>query len=520
MFTDGRTLPDADTLTADLCVVGAGAAGLTLALDLADSPVRVLVLEQGGATRDEGGDGLYRIVRGPRPRLVRDAGRIWHVGGSTNYWFGNCRPLDTGDFGRRDWIPESGWPIRRDELAPFYARAQQLCGLGDFRLYDVDACRPHLLHPPLDIGSPILVHRVVQTCPEPRLVVLHGRRLRDAANIQVATGARVTQVETNPRGDEVTSVHGVMHGGRQFRATARAFILATGGIENPRLLLGSRGANPAGLGNRHDLVGRFFMEHVHVDLPVGAWSDGQDLRFYTTRQPVETAMVGGQLSLSEDFMRAERVPGQALWFWPASVRGEAAAAAIRVKRLLLGRSRLDAPAEDLRAVLAAPGEIMRLAWRSVARRTAAGRSTSVLRVLLEQTPESRNRVLLSTACDRAGQPQAELRISWTDEEMQRQAGSLEMAADAIGLDGRRLATTMRAMLRSGQCGYLWHHTGSTRMREDPREGVVDADCRVHGVSNLFIAGSSVFPTGGTAGPTLTIVALALRLAAHLRLRYG
>ena len=521
MLIDGRTIRNPDALAADLCVVGAGAAGIALALELAQSPIRVLLLEQGGADRERGGEGLYRIVGRPRPRLVRDPDRAWYVGGSVNYWFGNCRPLDENDFTPREWIPGSGWPIRRDQLVPFYERAQQLCGLGDFRLYDLDACRPHLLHPPLDVPSPILAHRVLQVCPEPRLAILHGPRLHEAANVQIVTGARVTRLETDAHGDAVTAIHGVLAGGHRFRVTARAFVLATGGIENPRLLLSSRDARPEGLGNRHDLVGRFFMEHTHVDLPVGTWSEGRDLYFHAGRQPVETAAIWGHLVLSEDFMRSERAPGLALWFQPASIRWAAAATAMRLQRMLLGRSGPVAPLQDLRDVLAAPGEIVRLASRGFRRRVRPESSKAVvLRVQPELTPDSGNRVLLSTAHDAAGQPRAELQLSWTEQDVQRHARSLRIAADAIGLDGRRLATTMQAMLRSRQVGYFWHHTGTTRMAEDPREGVVDADCRIHGVSNLFIAGSSVFPTGGTAAPTLTIVALAVRLASHLRRRFA
>jgi choline dehydrogenase-like flavoprotein len=521
VLIDGHTIRKPEALTAELCVVGAGAAGLALALELAESPIRVLVLEQGGATQAGGGEGLYRIVGQPRPRLVRDRNRAWFVGGSTNYWSGNCRPLDQSDFTCRDWMPGSGWPIDRARLVPFYERAQALCGLGDFRLYELDACRPHLLHPPLDVPSSILVPRVVQACPEPRLAVLHRQRLREATNVQVVTGARVSQLETNARGDAVTSVHGTLADGRRFRVAARAFAVATGSIENARLLLGSRNGHPEGLGNRHDLVGRFFMEHVHVDLPVGAWSEGRDLHFHFDRQPVETAAVWGQLVLSEDVTRAERVPGLALWFQPASPRWLAAATVMRLKRLLHGRTWPETPLQDLRAMLAAPAEMLRLASHRSGRGAGAGRADAfTVRVQPEQMPSSANRLLLSRTRDTAGQRLAELRLSWTEREEQDHARSLRIAADAIGLDGRRLATTMQAMLRSRQVGYFWHHSGSTRMGEDARQGVVDSDCRVHDVSNLFVAGSSVFPTAGTAAPTLTIVALAVRLATHLRDRYA
>src|SRR5262249_59529093 len=172
-------------------------------------------------------------------------------------------------------------------------------------------------------------------------------------------------------------------------------------------------------------------------------------------------------------------------------------------------------------VIAAPGEGLRLGRGRLHRPTATSSlDASVLRVQLEQPPDARNQVFLSTARDTAGQPRPELRLSWTEQEEHAHARSLRIAADALGLDGQRLATTMQAMLRSRQVGYFWHHMGTTRMAVDPREGVVDADCGVHGVSNLFIAGSSVFPTGGTAAPTLTIVALAVRLATHLRQRHA
>lgn len=514
---DGRTTRERNITTADLCVVGAGAAGIAVALELLDTPLRVVLLERGGPT--DGREGIYRVVNGPPASLTHDSDRPWYVGGSTNHWFGNCRPLDPCDFERRDWIPDSGWPIRRDELVPFYERAQELCGLGDFRLYDVEACRPHLAHRPLDLESGVLVNRVLQTCPEPRLAVLHRRRLENAGGVQVVTGTRVIALEANARGDAVTAAHVVDAGGRRFRVAARAFVLAGGGIENPRLLLSSTGSDPAGLGNRHDLVGRFFMEHAFVDVPVDSAHARVDLAFYGGRQRVESATVWGHLSLSEDFMRAERAPGQALWFQRADLTGPGVRSAARLKNMLLGRAWPAAPLRDLRTVLGAPGEIARRAGEKLGLRAGPVSRHDLLRVQLEQAPARDNRILLSTELDAAGQPRATLALRLGDQEAERHARSLRMAADSIGFDGPRAATALRAMLRAGQAAFFSHHMGTTRMAEDPRCGVVDRHCQVHGVSNLFVAGSSVFPTGGTAGPTLTIVALALRLARHLRERY-
>jgi choline dehydrogenase-like flavoprotein len=510
---DARALRDGDAITADLCVVGAGAAGLSVALELLGAPIRVLLLERGGTADRPGREGIYRVVDGSPPCLDVDPDRVGYVGGATNHWFGNCRPLDQDDFERREWIPDSGWPFRRDELVPFYERAQELLGLGGFRLYDLDACRPHLAHQPLDLPPGVLVHRVLQTCPQPRLAALHRRRLHDAANVQVAAGARVTHLETNDRGDTVRAAHAVA-GGRRLRVTARVFVLAAGGIENPRLLLDSTDSDAAGLGNRHDLVGRFFMEHKFVDVSIGPWSRDRDVSFHSRAQPVGPALIWGHLSLSAGFMRAERVPGLSLWFLAAESPTPSVASAIRLKNLLLGRVRGATPLRDLRATLGAPREVGRRTWQKL--RGRRGTPGQALRIEVEQTPAPGNRVLLSRKRDRSGRRGVALALRVTDEEMRRHARSLKAAADAIGLDGPRIATTMEALFGGGRAGYFSHHMGTTRMAVDPRKGVVDPDCRVHGVSNLFVAGSSVFPTGGTAGPTLTIVALAVRLARHLQ----
>ena len=355
MFIDSRKGLDQDTVTTDLCIVGAGAAGLAIALELIDAPIRVLLLERGGITGGDRDDGIYRVVAGPPPRLTLDPECVRYVGGSTNHWLGNCRPLDEEDFARRDWISDSGWPIRRDELALFYERAQALCGLGAMRHYDVEACRPHLRHPPLEVRPGVLVNRVLQTCPEPRLAALHRQRLHDADNVRIVGGARVTRLDTNASGDTVTQLHAVTSGRRPIPVKARAFVLAAGGIENPRLLLCSASpAHPAGLGNRHDLVGRFFMEHAYVDVPIGSWGEGRDLHFYTGRQQVESALIWGQLTLSEDFMRAERVPGLTLWFQPRQWLTPAVVSASRLKSMLLGQAWPAAPVRDLLTVLGRP----------------------------------------------------------------------------------------------------------------------------------------------------------------------
>ena len=236
ILVDSRHAADADALPAELCVVGGGAAGIAIAMQFARTPVRVVLVEDGGETGDAAASGIYKVVYGPSPRLEIDPLLKSYFGGNTNHWFGNCRPLDDADFEPREWIPHSGWPMHRHDLLPFYERAQRLCGLGDFRAYDTDVCRPHFDHPPIAVDPATLVRKTVQTCSVPSFADLYRQSLREADNVSVCLNTRALRLETNARGDTVRAVEGGSAHGRRLRVSARVFVLAAGGIENPRLL--------------------------------------------------------------------------------------------------------------------------------------------------------------------------------------------------------------------------------------------------------------------------------------------
>lgn len=518
MFVDTRDLPDHGTVQADVCVVGAGAAGIALALEFVGSPVRVVLLEIGGLTAERDGRGIHRVVPGSAPRLSVDPSLTWYFGGNTNHWFGNCRPLDEADFAPRDWIRRSGWPICRQQLLPYYERAQSVCGLSDFRWYDLDACRAHLKHRPLDVDPATLTSKVMHACPVLSFAELHRHRLDAAENVRVLLHARALRLKTNAGGDQVQAVETVGADGRRSHIEAGMFVLAAGGIENARLFLCSNDACPNGLANDHDLVGRFFMEHWFLDIPLGGWSDARDLGFYDEPQPIGAARVWGQLALSDELLRQERVPGLSLWFHPTPPAAPNAGSAGRIVALLRQRARLKQPLIDVRLALSDPVNTVRHVLEKLRRRGASdiARKSWFVRVQLEQTPDPENRIRLSSQRDAHGQTGVELALRLTAEERQGHVKSLKIAGAALGINEQSLVRQLQLRLDAGRFGFFTHHTGTTRMHNDPAHGVVDADCRVHGVSNLFVAGSSVFPTAGTAAPTLTIVALALRLADHLR----
>ena len=454
--------------------------------------------------------GLYEVVPGPRPTLEVDPKRAWYLGGATNHWSGNCRPLDAADFEPRDWIRHSGWPISREELLPYYERAQLLAGLGDFRWYDLDACLPNLEHPPLSVDRGLLTTRVVQQCPILSFAELHGLRLEESSNVRVLLHARVLSLEPNAEADRVEAVELVGGDGTRFRLRAKVFVLAAGGVENARLLLCSQGF-PRTIG--HDLVGRFFMEHWHLDIPLGGWGDGIDLTCHDELQMIGATGVWTHLALSEELIRSERVPGVTFWFHRLPRTTPSVEATRRIVASLRGRVQ-PTPLTDLRLLLSDPGELVRYSARKLNRRKHG--EGYFLRVQFEQTPNPESRIRLSKRRDRFGQPRAEVELEFDHEELRGQIRALRMAAKSIGLDGKRIAKQARLLMGAGRFGGFWHHMGTTRMSDDPDRGVVDADCRMHGVSNVFVAGSSVFPTGGTAAPTLTIVALAVRLADHIR----
>jgi choline dehydrogenase-like flavoprotein len=332
----------------------------------------------------------------------------------------------------------------------------------------------------------------------------------------VVLRAEALQLLTDDSASTVTGVEIACADGRRLQVAATSVVLAAGGVENARILLASRSVNPEGLGNEHDLVGRFFMEHWWVDLPLGDWGRGADMGLYDVlgRQVVDGTAVWAELVLSEALLRTERIPALAVWLMPRPQATASIAAARMLAQSIVGRVPAD-PITDLRLAATDVLEAPRYVGRRLASRLGADNRGYSLWVQLEQTPDPDNRVRLGPAEDELGRPTPELDLRLGEADLQGAERGLEIVAAELGLNGRRLAKQLRLSLAGRRYEFFWHHTGTTRMADDPTRGVVDRNCRVHGLSNLFVAGSSVFPTAGSAPPTPTIVALALRLADHL-----
>jgi len=501
-------LDPARGLDADVCIVGAGAAGIALARALSGKGLDVLLLEGGGYRPTTRSQELYRAemvttYRGPRDESYPFESRLRYFGGTTNHWSGWCRPLEPWDFEARDWVPHSGWPFGLEELRPWYERAMPVLGISHWEAMAGPAggAEAGRVHPP---PSPRLESRTFHCGAPPRVADAYGPELHRARDLRVLVEANVLRLRAAGSGRAVERAEVQLEDGPRLDVRARHFVLACGGIENPRILLLSDREDPRGLGNAHDLVGRYFMEHPHDSRAgwlvfVEGEANAAVTRYYMERPRREGTD-----------MRTMNV-----WITPFEVQ--------RRERLLnfslQARDPEKVELDALGGAVEATSGTLR-AWDAPDTRDAP-RVAAMLWTRSENAPHPDSRVTLGTERDRLGLRVA--RLDWKLREVEarsvRRSFEIfchEFAAAAGGrarirVDPERpFATTWGAS----------HHMGTTRMHADPRHGVVDPDCRVHGLANLWIAGSSVFPTSGVANPTFTLVALALRLAERLRAEHA
>lgn len=520
MLLDARAVPAGAVLETDLCIIGAGVAGIAIATEMTGRGTRVMLLEAGARSPNEATQALYEgAVSGHSYYPLRNC-RVRQLGGTSSVWGGWSRPLDAVDFGKRAWMPFSGWPFLKEHLTPVYERAQRVCGLGPYE-YDAADWRDADAPTPL-VQSPSFSETMLQIRAT-RFGEEFHQRLSASDTVQLLLRANVLTIEMDAINRTAQRVQVATLDGNRFFVSAKRFVLAAGGLENPRLLLASRVASERGVGNDNDLVGRFFFDHLHAPVARLRVHDRSSHAHHVSRE-VRGTLVRAAICLSPDVSIREKLYGFGVTFHNARDPHDIFSLAQisesydALRYVLKTLARGERPAKLLQhAASVATGldDIATMAWRKLATPTA---SELVAGCRAEQAPNPDSRVMLDDRLDVFGAPRARLewRISETDLDQLERAQA--MFAGALETGGIEFALTPR----EGEGGWAEkvgggaHHMGTTRMHRDPTLGVVDQDCRVHGTSNVFVAGSSVFPTGGWAPPTLTIVALALRLADHLR----
>jgi choline dehydrogenase-like flavoprotein len=523
VLSDARELASDQQIDADVCIVGAGPAGISIARELIGNAARVWLLESGGRDLERRAQRLNvgQSVGYPIHRPHESRARAF--GGTSRHWFSPgdetwaARPLDPVDFEVRPGIRYSGWPFDRTHLDPYYAHAQVLCGLGPF---DYDPCRwSDPARPPLPLPRG----------PVETTVFQHGstdfdgyfQELARASNVTLLLHASVVELASGEDSGRVDRVELRRDDGSRSYVRARLVVLAAGGIENPRLLLLSRRVHRRGLGNDRDLVGRFFAERLSARtgyiVPTSPDLIGR-AGFYPVHVAAPGVHVQGALRV-EDAAQLKSQLLNCAFFLLTRDLSFTAEAVRSVATLVKARRRRPLPAEllgHLGNVVTGLGDLGATVRARLRRADPAG-SVLALRAQAEQAPNPDSRVTLGTRRDRFGLPVAQ--VDWRPTAADRasirasqKAVDTALRAAGLGHVEFMLGDEQPPALLEGN----FHHLGATRMHADPAMGVVDPDCRVHGVSNLYIAGSSVFPTYGCSNPTLTAVALALRLSDHLK----
>lgn len=511
----------------DVCIVGTGPAGTTLAQELSDTGLVVTVLESGDFSRSPRADRLNEVENVGRPRVANQwAVRNRIVGGSSHTWGGRCAPFDAIDFEERAWVPSSGWPFQLDDLVPYLDRTTDHLGLAfgtgfnDDKFWAIARRRPPQTEPRTGAVLPFFwqfSRDDDESYPYEYTRFGRGLTKRLGPNVTLVTGATVIGVTPTEDGRAVQSVEFADPGGSLRTLDAKAVVLCAGGIENARILLSSTRVTPQGLGNDHDLVGRYLMDHPRGDIGSFEVPGSQKLQKRLGRYNVQGHLFRAGFRLSPDVQRSEQLLNCSAWL------GEVLAP--------------DDPWEALRRVRGGtrkPGDVRDLAMNTgfLARglvdyfieRNGVPRKYEALNLIgmCEQRPDPESRVTLSRERDDLGQQLP--RIDWRIHEdeprtMRRMAELVAEQLPLMGLPAPALADWIRDGADFPETFVdVAHPSSTTRMSADPTEGVVDANCQVHGVDGLYVAGSSIFPTVGHCNPTQMIVALAIRLADHVKER--
>ena len=526
MIGDAARFTGAGGELADVCIVGGGVAGIAMALELASAGRRVCLLEGGRETFSWRSQELYAgEVWDPRYSLTGTRTRM--LGGSSNCWGGWTRPATANDFDPRPWLGLGGWPIGEADLAPHYASAAELLEVVEPRQdADLLAELPPDLRALAEIGGGAFRTVFFGMSPPTAVGRVHRDRLAAAPGLEVVLEATVTRLVTDPASDAIEAVEGVSPAG-PFRIRARTVVLAAGGIENPRLLLAS-----GGIGNRHDLVGRYFMDHPRlrfrhllIDEDPG-FARLYDARHYgggsvvtrrgrhgaafspTWAEQARAGMLQSYTGLVATFFgQSDSTHEDARQVWKA-LRGQL-------------HERIDA-GRLARVLASSPAAAAYVLGRKLDLRR--GRMRYEIETVIEPLPDRENRVELIGATDRHGVPQ--IRLTWRRHDLERRTHrhALDLVRQAVEARGYGRSTIDPGVWEPERWDSTvittWHHMGTTRMAAAPSEGVVDANCRVFGTSNLYVAGSSTFVTGGGVPPTFTVATMALRLAAHVEAQLG
>jgi choline dehydrogenase-like flavoprotein len=524
---DANNVPRDSVVEADICIIGAGPAGLALVRSMSGARLKIALLESGNFSFEQETQSLYSGNNVGLPYFPLDACRLRFFGGTANHWGGVCAPFEPIDFEAREGIPHTGWPITKQDLDPYYDEAASFCRLNSYE-WDVGQwAEMNEMVTRFSSGPLENTLKKITDSIERNLGAIYREDITGPDNVDTYINANVTGIVSNESGREVEHVDVATLQGNRFELRARHFVLATGGIENPRILLLSTARHARGIGNEYDMVGRYFTEHPRFVAGRFLPREGVDLGFYLAHK-VRDVRLRGVLRLSPEFMRDEQLTSVHIRLYPEydqdyldALNTKSGRSLIHIAKSIAKARLPDEFSLHLSRVVFDIENLPRFV-RTRFLQDHKPMSHVNLSTRIDSAPNPDSRVLLSESDrDAMGQPRANLDWRMTSLDRHSLLRTMDVFAEQIGAGGLgRLQVLVDEHTTDWpeDLGGGFHHMGTTRMSDDPKQGVVDKNCKVHGVSNLHIAGSSVFTTAGSGSPTMTIVALALRLADRLKNR--
>lgn len=525
----------------DVCIAGAGPAGLAVALECEARGLSIIVIEAGGLQPQAAGlaaeapDILDTLRHAQMDVVTRQA-----LGGTSWAWGGECIPFDTIDFEHRDYVPHSGWPISYSDISAWHDPAARFlaCGNSDFV-----GCLPGW-----DDLPSCNVDHLGRFSTSSNLANRYRNRLEQSPNIVLCVGKTVTGIQLDMSGHAVSclKIRNSLGGATETQA-ARFYVLAGGGVRTTHLLLALQRTFPQLCGGETGPLGRYYMGHIAGEIATIVFNEPKDSQEFVFHPVAKKVYSLRRIKIREDVQKRESLLNTAFMLRNPAIsdhrhmNGALSLINLCLANPLTGKrysrrlsstsmtseepqrwkhvgNALRAPlrtAKDIKVILQ---QFLQETKIPVLIGNPAGRYT--LRYHAEQVPNPESRIRLADQFDRYGEPTLKIDFRFADQDGRSVLRAHEMLDQELRMTGRGYLDywhprkeRLAAIMEIATDGY--HQAGTTRMKADPREGVVDATCRVHDICNLYIASSSVFPTTGSANPTFPIVAFALRLAAHI-----
>lgn len=506
----------------DICIVGSGAAGSFLVKELSDSELSILIIETGGETLDSDSSKFIDKFDIKKTHKL-NYGFSRQLGGSTNLWAGRVCPLESSDFDAKN--DSGGWPISFSELIQHYDKAADHMNVPTYDYFKEPAAPANAIGwmKGLFQSNVISIKKFIwSTPPYNTHTNILNNLLNNSKKISIRSGCHVTQLFENERCDKIEAVEFIDRDNKKHKIYPKHVVLCAGGIENARLLLNSINQQKHGIGNKHDVVGRYFSTHPKADMGVVILNKpvavDKNPLFSDTNEGGVSIRHG--IGLQEKYIKNNSILNHYIQLTPL-LEYTASTFFEKTKNSSVLNSSLINKSKVLQGFLPGIGLVL---YELIGRISKMQRKTKkfIVRAFLDQYPHPDNRIALSDTLDKYGFPKANIHWEFKDQDKESVLKSFELINDNLRDNGigHMEYSKLKEIDHWPMIAIHSHFMGSTRMGDDPKTSVVDKDCKAHGYSNLFIAGPSVFPTYGYANPVFTIAAISFRLGAQIKALYG